>query len=131
MGTTQVGLAFLRIFKVMGLKEFLKKLLRESVQDIKPTLDLHGLSVKKAVEETRKFVEASARAEIPAVRIVYGKGLGSPGGRGILREVIPSWCIKEGKPWVETFQREVDQKGGDGSILLYLKKWPSQPVADP
>jgi len=106
----------------MSLKGLLKKLLRDSVQDIKPTLDLHGLSVKEAVEETRKFVEASSKAGIPAVRVVYGKGLGSPGGRGILREIIPAWCVKEGNSWVETFQREVDQKGGDGSILLYLKK---------
>jgi len=110
----------------MGLKKLLRKLWQESAPGIRPTLDLHGFSVKQALDETRKFVEASHRAGIPAVRIVYGKGLGSPGGRGILREVIPAWCEEEGKSWVKGFQREVDLKGGDGSILLYLGKGPSR-----
>jgi len=108
----------------VGLKKFLKNLWQGSAADIKPTLDLHGLSVKEALRETRDFVEASYRAEIPSVRIVYGKGLGSPGGKGVLREVLPSWCAKEGKAWIEGFQREVDLRGGDGSLILFLKKPP-------
>ena len=105
----------------MGLKNFLEKLLHQSSGDIKPTLDLHGLSVKEALQQTREFVMASHHSGLPVVRIVYGKGLGSPGGKGVLREVIPKWCENEGKAWIERFQREVDLKGGDGTILLYLK----------
>ena len=106
----------------MSLRGLLKKLWQESASDVRPTLDLHGLSVKEALEETRNFVEISYRAGLSAIRIVYGKGLGSPGGRGILREVIPAWCEKEGKSWVERFQREVDLRGGDGSLIIFLKK---------
>ncbi len=105
----------------MGIIDFFTKLLQESSGDVKPTLDLHGLSVKDALLETREFVLASYRAGLPVVRVVYGKGLGSPGGKGVLREVIPQWCEKEGKEWVERAQREVDTRGGDGSMLLYLK----------
>jgi DNA mismatch repair protein MutS2 len=105
----------------MGVIDFLARLLKQSSGDVKPTLDLHGLSVKDALLETREFVTASYRAGLPVVRVIYGKGMGSPGGKGVLREVIPRWCQKEGSEWVERFQREVDLKGGDGSILLYLK----------
>jgi DNA mismatch repair protein MutS2 len=105
----------------MGVIDFLTKLLKQSSGDVKPTLDLHGLSVKNALLETTEFVAASYRAGLPVVRVVYGKGIGSPGGKGVLREVIPKWCENEGQEWVERFQREVDTKGGDGSILLYLK----------
>jgi DNA-nicking Smr family endonuclease len=105
----------------MGVMDFLARLLKQSSGDVKPTLDLHGLSVRNALLETREFVTASFRARLPVVRLVYGKGIGSPGGKGVLREVIPRWCQKEGSEWVERFQREVDLKGGDGSILLYLK----------
>lgn len=105
----------------MGLRTLLEKLLHQSSGDIKPTLDLHGLSVKEALQQTRDFVIASYRSGLPVVRIVYGKGLGSPDGKGVLREVIPKWCANEGKTWVTSFQREVDLKGGDGTILLYLK----------
>ncbi len=106
----------------MGLKDFLKTLFRQTVADVQPTLDLHGLSVKEALRLTEEFVSASFRVGISPVRIVYGKGLNSPGGKGILREVIPRWCQKEGKAWVSSVRREVDGKGGDGSILLFLQR---------
>ena len=109
----------------MGIREFFKKLLLESSSDVIPTLDLHGLSVKEALETTQRFIQTSQRAGLSSVRIVYGKGLGSPGGRGVLREVIPRWCAKEGMVWVAGFQREVDGKGGDGSLTVFLKKPPS------
>jgi DNA-nicking Smr family endonuclease len=105
----------------MGLKNLLRNILRATAGGVQPTLDLHGLSVKDAVRATAEFVETSFRSGISPVRLVYGKGLGSPGGKGVLREVIPRWCEKEGKRWVESFKREVDLKGGDGSILLFLR----------
>ena len=107
----------------MGLKNFIQNLLR-SAGGIQPTLDLHGLSVKESLRMTAEFVETSFRSGISPIRIVYGKGLGSPEGRGILREVIPRWCEKEGETWIESCKREVDLKGGDGSILLFLRKPP-------
>jgi DNA-nicking Smr family endonuclease len=106
----------------MGLKGFFQNLLRATAGGIQPTLDLHGLSVKEALRLTANFVETSFRSGISPIRIVYGKGLGSPGGRGILREIIPRWCEKEGGPWVASFKREVDLRGGDGSILLFLRR---------
>jgi DNA-nicking Smr family endonuclease len=110
----------------MGLKDLLRNVLRATAGGVQPTLDLHGLSVKEALRATAEFVEASSRARLSPVRIVYGKGLGSPGGQGVLREVIPRWCEKEGRRWVESFRREVDSKGGDGAILLFLRS-----TADP
>jgi DNA-nicking Smr family endonuclease len=110
----------------MFFKEFFKKLWQSSAPNIIPTLDLHGLSVKDAIAETKAFLEMSQRAEIPEVRVVYGKGLGSPGGQGVLRQVIPAWCEKEGNVYVESFQREVDSRGGDGSVLILVKKHPPQ-----
>ena len=105
----------------MGLKSFFQNLLHATA-GVQPTLDLHGLSVKEALGAVAEFVETSSCSGISPIRIVYGKGLGSPGGRGILREVIPRWCEKEGKIWVDSFKREVDLKGGDGSLLLFLRK---------
>jgi DNA-nicking Smr family endonuclease len=105
----------------LGWKSFLRHILRATAGGVQPTLDLHGLPVKDALRTTAEFVETSFRSGISPIRIVYGKGLGSPGGKGVLREVIPKWCEKEGKQWVESFKREVDSKGGDGSILLFLR----------
>jgi DNA-nicking Smr family endonuclease len=106
----------------MGFKELLRSLFRQSTGEVLPTLDLHGLSVKESFRMMEQFVGASFQAGIPSIRVVYGKGLNSPGGRGVLREVIPRWCEKEGKIWIDSYHREVDLRGGDGSILLFLKK---------
>jgi DNA-nicking Smr family endonuclease len=68
----------------------LRRLLRELL-GIAPSLDLHGLGVPDALAETERFLrEARANGEL-VVRVVYGKGHRSPGGRGVLREVIPRW----------------------------------------
>lgn len=109
----------------MEFFEWLKRLVKESGLGNKPTLDLHGLSVKAALDETQKFVERSYRMGVPSVRIIYGKGLGSPGGRGILREIIPKWCKQEGQEYIASFQREIDPTGGDGSLIVILKKPPA------
>lgn len=87
-----------------------------------PTLDLHGLRVRPALDETRKFLEeAHARGE-PKVRIVYGKGRGSPGGVGVLRQAVPAWIEQNATSWVDRFERQLDGSGDDGAMVVYLKR---------
>ncbi len=88
---------------------------------ITPTLDLHGLNVRAALEETERFVRHAHEVGEPVVRIVYGKGHGSPGGRGILRDVVPRWLEHEGADWVERYQRLPDASGADGAVQVWLR----------
>jgi DNA-nicking Smr family endonuclease len=55
------------------------------------------------------------------VRIVYGKGNRSSGGRGVLREVVPRWLANEGKDLVRNFERLPDHTGADGSVRVWLR----------
>lgn len=87
-----------------------------------PTLDLHGLGVREALDETRDFLaEAHARGE-DRVRIIYGKGRGSPGGIGVLRQAVPAWIEQNAKTWVDRFERQLDASGDDGAMVVYLKR---------
>ena len=79
----------------MSLDE-IRKLVREAL-GIMPTLDLHGLGVQDALRETEQFLREAQEEGLGSVRIVYGKGRRSPGGRGVLREVIPRWLDGEGR----------------------------------
>ncbi len=88
---------------------------------ITPTLDLHGLGVRDAIAATERFVRHAHAAHEPVVRIVYGKGHGSPGGRGVLRDVIPRWLEREGSTWVERYQRQPDASGADGAVQVWLR----------
>ena len=55
------------------------------------------------------------------VRIVYGKGRGSPGGVGVLRQAVPAWLEQHGGELVERLAREVDRDGNDGAMRVWLR----------
>ena len=98
--------------------------LRQSLQEllgVAPTLDLHGLGVREAVAETERFLRHAQGGDQRIVRIVYGKGHGSPGGKGVLRDVIPRWLEREGAALVERYQRVPDASGADGAVRVWLR----------
>ena len=100
---------------------YLRQGLRELL-GIVPTLDLHGYGVREALEITERFVRDAHADGEPEVRIVYGKGHGSPGGKGVLREVIPRWLENDGGSVVERWERLPDAGGGDGSVRVWLRR---------
>ncbi len=89
-----------------------------------PVLDLHGLGVRDAIAATARFVAESRDHGVDEVRIVYGKGRHSPGGRGVLREVIPRWLDAEGREWVESAAPEPNVRGEDAAIRVRLRQRP-------
>lgn len=98
----------------------LRQTLRE-LFGIVPTLDLHGLGVREAVDETERFLRHAQTLGEPVVRIVYGKGHGSPGGRGVLRDVVPRWLEGDGAKLVERCERLPDTSGADGAVKVWLR----------
>jgi DNA-nicking Smr family endonuclease len=86
-----------------------------------PLLDLHGLGVQDALAATARFLADARRDGIVEVRIVYGKGRHSPGGRGVLREVVPRWLAAEGRAFVESAVPETDGRGEDAAIRVRLR----------
>ena len=98
----------------------LRRTLRE-LFGITPTLDLHGLGVRDAVAETESFLRHAQTVGAPVVRIVYGKGHRSAGGRGVLRDVIPRWLEREGAALVLRYQRIPDASGADGAVRVWLR----------
>jgi len=87
-----------------------------------PLLDLHGLGVQDAIAATTRFLTDAHAHDVAEVRIVYGKGRHSPGGRGVLREVVPRWLADEGRTWVESAVPETDAYGEDAVMRVRLKR---------
>ncbi len=85
-----------------------------------PVLDLHGFGVADAIAATERFLEEARASGIDTVRIVYGKGRHSPGGRGVLREVIPRWLAADGRHLVASATPEPDAYGEDAAIVVSL-----------
>jgi len=88
---------------------------------IVPSLDLHGYGVRDALLLCERFLHDAQDSGEPVVRIIYGKGQRSPGGRGVLREVIPHWLDHEGAALVERYQRLPDSSGSDGSVRVWIR----------
>jgi DNA-nicking Smr family endonuclease len=107
----------------MGLVDLLARLVgaARGTRGGVPVLDLHGYGVKDALALTERFLTDAAAADVPEVRIVYGKGRGSPGGRGVLCEVIPRWLAAEGSRFVASASPEPDASGADGAIRVRLR----------
>ena len=101
------------------LVESLRAALR-SLLGLVPTLDLHGCGVRDACTLTEAFLRAAQAHGERVVRIVYGKGRNSPGGRGVLREVVPRWLETEGATLVERYERIPDQDGADGAVRVWV-----------
>ena len=92
-----------------------------------PTLDLHGMRVRPALDATRDFLMENHAGGAEQVRIIYGKGRGTPGGLGVLRQAVPAWIEQNATEWVERFERDLDASGNDGAMRIWLR--PPDPSA--
>jgi DNA-nicking Smr family endonuclease len=99
-------------------------MLRQALRDLFgafPTLDLHGYGVKDALILTEIFLSEQRGQHQTVVRIVYGKGRGTPGGRGVLRDVVPNWLDNQGRHHVLRYERLPDASGMDGAVKVWLR----------
>lgn len=98
--------------------------IRAAIRDsfgIMPTLDLHGLGVKSARTETERFLREAQEEGLGSVRIIYGKGHGSPGRRGILRETVTRWLDTNGREFARRWERHLDSSGEDGGVIVWIR----------
>jgi len=102
----------------------IRQLIRTAL-GVVPTLDLHGLGVREALIETERFLRDAQAHRVRQVRIVYGKGRASPGGRGVLREAVPRWLDGAGAELVASYRRQPDASGADGGALISVRARPA------
>ena len=80
-------------------------------------LDLHGHTVAEAEQRLRVFLRT---AKGSAVRVIHGKGIGSPGGVPVLRDQVYRWL--RGTESVLAFCPSPPSAGGSGAVNVLLKK---------
>lgn len=82
-------------------------------------LDLHGMFVEEAREAVVDFIKKSRANDRLCVRIIHGKGNGSPDRQSILREKVRRWLkqFDEVVAFAEPFERD----GGAGATVVRLK----------
>lgn len=83
-------------------------------------MDLHGLRVPEALEVVGRALQQGEASGASRLRIVCGKGKGTPGGVGVLREAVAGWLDAHG--YSGRYRRQVDRDGRDGAIWVELQR---------
>lgn len=92
--------------------------LRQGHWSIQNQLDLHGLRRDGAREMLTLFIRECQRRGIRCVRIVTGKGLGSPGKTPVIKHKMYGWLIQ--KQEVLAFVQARPAEGGAGALIVLL-----------
>ena len=92
--------------------------LRRGNWSIQRQLDLHGFRREDAREALAAFIRDASKAGLRCVRIVHGKGLGSPGKAPVLKGRVQSWLIQ--KQEVLAFVQARPAEGGAGALVVLL-----------
>ena len=82
-------------------------------------VDLHGMNRHEAHEQVNRLLAEALLAGKRCLRIVHGRGLGSPGREGILRQLVKSWLGRRKE--VLAFCHAPPRDGGDGALWVLLK----------
>ncbi|MFD0666859.1 Smr/MutS family protein [Ramlibacter sp. MAHUQ-53] len=109
-------------FRRPGVGLDVTRKLRKGEWSIQREIDLHGLRREDAREALAHFIRESHRQGIRCVRVVHGKGLGSPGKTPVLKGRVQSWLTQKNQ--VLAFVQARASEGGAGALVVLLR--PSQ-----
>jgi DNA-nicking Smr family endonuclease len=92
--------------------------LRRGVWVIQAQIDLHGLRRDEARERLAAFLREAARHGLRCVRVVHGKGNGSPGRQAVLKGKVQTWLVQKAE--VLAFAQARASEGGAGALVVLL-----------
>jgi DNA-nicking Smr family endonuclease len=106
-------------FRREGIGADVLSRLRRGQWSVQRHLDLHGMTRDVAREALAQFIRQAARDGLRCVRIVHGKGNGSPGREPVLKAKVRAWLVQ--KDAVIAFAQAPAQDGGHGAVLVLLQ----------
>jgi len=108
-------LSFLR----PGLPRSVLKKLRGGHWVVQDSLDLHGANREQARDLLVVFLLESRKRRLRCLKIIHGKGLGSPQREPVLRGKIRHWLAKRDE--ILAYCQAPAHQGGSGATLVLLK----------
>jgi DNA-nicking Smr family endonuclease len=111
---TDDGLSFRRT----GVGPDVVTRLRRGEWAIQGQLDLHGLRREEARDQLATFVRDATRRGQRCLRVVHGKGNGSPGREPVLKGKVQRWLAQSAE--VIAFAQASGPQGGAGALIVLL-----------
>ena len=111
---TDDGLSFRR----PGIGPDVVARLRRGHWALQGQLDLHGLNRDQAREALAGYVREAQRRGMRCIRVVHGKGHGSPGRQSVLKAKVQRWLAQRTE--VIAFAQATGPQGGAGALMVLL-----------
>jgi len=105
-------------FRRPGIGTDVTRKLRKGEWSIQGQIDLHGLRSDEARNAMGQFIRDAKRMGWRCVRVVHGKGLGSPGKEPVLKSKVQRWLVQKNE--VLAFVQAKPSDGGGGALLVLL-----------
>lgn len=106
-------------YRRMGVGPDVTQKLRRGNWSIQRQVDLHGLRTDEARKTLSTFIREAQKQGIRCVRVVTGKGLGSPGKTPVLKEKVHRWLVQKAE--VLAFVQAQPAHGGAGALVVLLQ----------
>ena len=106
-------------FRRPGIGADVTRKLRRGHWSIQRQLDLHGLRTDDARAALAAFLRDASAHGMRCIRVVHGKGLGSPGKAPVLKNKVHAWLVQ--KKEVLAFVQARPADGGAGALVVLLQ----------
>jgi len=93
--------------------------LRRGVWALQGQIDLHGLRTEEARVALGGFLREAQTRGWRCVRVVHGKGLGSPGRIPVIKDKVKRWLVQSDR--VLAFVQARADDGGAGALIVLLQ----------
>jgi DNA-nicking Smr family endonuclease len=86
---------------------------------VQAELDLHGLTRDAARSALALFLHEALESGHRCIRLIHGKGLGSPGREPVLKHLSRGWLMQREE--ILAFCQARPHDGGEGALLVLLR----------
>ena len=105
-------------YRRSGIGTDVTQKLRKGHWSLQGQIDLHGLRSDEAREALGQFIRDAYKGGWRCVRVVHGKGLGSPGKTPVLKSKVQHWLVQKNE--VLAFVQAKASEGGAGALVVLL-----------
>ena len=105
-------------YRRSGIGTDVTQKLRKGHWSLQGQIDLHGLRSDEAREALGQFIRDAYKRGWRCVRVVHGKGLGSPGKTPVLKSKVQRWLMQKNE--VLAFVQAKASEGGAGALVVLL-----------
>jgi DNA-nicking Smr family endonuclease len=107
---------------VPGLDRRVLRRLAAGEFTVQAEIDLHGVDSATARVLVERFLLSASARRLRCVRIIHGRGRGSPNGVPVIKNQLPRWLARgAARHWVLAYSSAAPKDGGTGASYVLLR----------